>query len=119
MNIQVDHGVAVIQSDELIITDAQSALDLMMTVRYETNCDRIAIRKSSVAEGFFALSNGMAGEILQKFVNYRFKLAIIGDHSQYASKPLRDFIRESNSGSHIYFAATEEEAVKKMGEGIP
>ena len=114
MKIDVKNGVAVIQSNEIVITDVQSALDLMATVRYELDCDRIAIPRLAVAENFFALSTGIAGEILQKFVNYQCKLAIFGDFSHYTSKPLRDFIYESNNGSHIFFAATEDEAVTKL-----
>lgn len=57
------------------------------------------------------LSTGIAGEILQKFVNYQCKLAIFGDYSGYTSKPLKDFIYESNNGSHVFFVETEEEAV--------
>lgn len=118
MNIkQIEHNgalIAVIQSNETIITDAGSALDLLATVRYETGCERIVIPKTAVTEEFFVLSTGIAGEILQKFVNYYFKLAIIGDFSCYTSKPLRDFIYESNNGNHIFFVGTEAEAVMKL-----
>jgi hypothetical protein len=107
--------VAVIEeATEKIIADTQTALDLMATVRYETDCDRIAISKSCVAEDFFVLSTRIAGEVLQKFVNYHCKLAIFGDFSHYTSKPLRDFIYESNNGSHIFFTATEDEAIAKL-----
>lgn len=106
--------IAVIKSDEIIITDVQSALDLMATVRFGNECDCIAIPKAAVTEDFFTLSTGIAGEILQKFVNYYCKLAIFGDYSHYTSKPLRDFIYESNEGSHIFFVGTEEEAVEKL-----
>lgn len=37
--------VAVVKSDELLIADVQSALDLIMTVKYQTNCANIAINK--------------------------------------------------------------------------
>jgi hypothetical protein len=114
MEIKTINGVAVIQSDEPVITDTQSALDLMATVKYETGCERIAIPKSAVAEDFFVLSTGIAGEILQKFVTYRVSLAIIGDYSRYTSKPLRDFIYESNKGRHVFFVSTEEEAIAKL-----
>ncbi len=60
---------------------------------------------------FFQLSTGLAGEILQKFTNYHAILAIVGDFSQEQSKPLRDFIYESNKGSHIFFVETEDEAI--------
>ncbi len=114
MIIYAENGVATIQSEEPVITDTQSALDLMATVKYETGCDCIAVPKSAVAENFFVLSTGIAGEILQKFVNYRVKLAIIGDFSRYTSKPLRDFIYESNNGSHIFFVETEAEAMARL-----
>ena len=114
MDIKVKNGIAVIRSDEVIITDVQSALDLMATVRYEVGCDSIAIYKTAVSGDFFILSNGIAGEILQKFVNYCFKLAIIGDYSVYTSKPLKDFIYESNKGNHIFFTETENEAIAKL-----
>ena len=63
---------------------------------------------------FFILSTGLAGEILQKFVNCHIKLAIVGDYSKYTSKPPRDFIYESNKGNSIYFASSIEEAVLKL-----
>jgi hypothetical protein len=106
--------IAVVTSDEKLLFDVQSALDLMATVQYETDSNRIAVYKESVAEDFFILSTRLAGEILQKFVNYQWKLAIIGDFSKYTSKPLRDFIYESNNGRDIFFVATEEEAVERL-----
>ncbi len=106
--------IALIDSPNKLIVDTQSALDLMATVRYETNSSRIAIRKEAIAEDFFLLSTGLAGEILQKFVNYQMKLAIIGDFSCYPSKPLKDFMYESNKGRHVFFVPSEEEAVRKL-----
>ncbi|MDR1688537.1 MAG: DUF4180 domain-containing protein [Clostridiales bacterium] len=114
MNIKTNGPIAVVQSDEPVITDSPSALDLMATVKYETNCDSIIINKSAVADNFFVLSNGIAGEILQKFVNYHVRLAIVGDFSRYTSKPLRDFICECNKGNHIYFVDSVDEAVRKL-----
>jgi hypothetical protein len=94
--------------------NAQSALDLMATVRYQTDCERIALPKAAVAEAFFRLGTGLAGEVLQKFVNYGVKLAIFGDFSRYTGKPLRDFIWESNRGRHVFFVATARDAGEKL-----
>ena len=107
--------IAVVSSDEVIIRDVPSALDLMMTVKYETGAARIAISKSAITEEFFILSSGLAGEILQKFINYRMKLAIYGDYSHYTSKPLHDFIYESNCGKDIFFTDTKDAAIQKLG----
>lgn len=108
--------IAVVTGEEKLITDTASALELALSARYETGADRIAIDKSVIAEEFFILSTGMAGEILQKFINYHIKAAIWGDYSRYTSKPLRDFIYESNHGRDFFFVETKEEAVRKLAE---
>lgn len=89
-------SIALIRSEKPLMTDVQSALDLMMTVRAETGCKRIALNREAIMGDFFVLSTGIAGEILQKFVNYGFKLAIYGDFAHETSAALRNFIRESN-----------------------
>lgn len=106
--------VAVVTGDNKLITDVGSALDLIATVQYETGTNRIVIDKSLIAEDFFILSSGLAGDILQKFINYHVKAAIYGDYSRYTSKPLKDFIYESNNGKDFFFVNTKEEAVDRL-----
>ena len=106
--------VAVITGSEKILTDVQSALDLIMSAKYEVGTNLIAIEKSAVAEDFFVLSRGLAGEILEKFITYQSKIAIFGDYSHYTSKPLKDFIYESNKGKDVFFVATQDEAVEML-----
>jgi hypothetical protein len=109
-----NHMAAVIDSEECLITDVNSALDLAMTVKYETGCTNIAINKSAVTEDFFILSTCLAGEILQKFINYGIRFAIYGDFSKYTSKPLKDFMFESNQGRDFYFQSDVTLAVDKL-----
>lgn len=111
-NIEAVH----ITGGEILITDAQSALDVMMSVHYETGIRNIIIPKSLFADQFFILSSGLAGEILQKFVNYQFRVAVYGDYSSYTSKPLKDFIYESNRGRQVFFTDDLQEAVEKLTE---
>jgi len=108
------HTLAVIASETPVITDARSALDLMATLRYEDGCDGLVLPKEAIAGDFFRLSTGLAGEILQKFVNYRMKLAIVGDFSGYQSKPLHDFITECNRGNAIFFVPDEAAAIDRL-----
>lgn len=105
---------AVIQSSEVVITDSQSALDILMTAKHEVGTENIVIDKAFIAEDFFILSSGLAGEILQKYMNYHGRIAIYGDFSRYTSKPLKDFIYESNHGHDVFFAATQEEAISML-----
>lgn len=114
--IQSQNGVQIaqVESAAVLITDAQSALDLLFSVQHETGCSCIALNKEAVDERFFDLRTGLAGEVLQKFINYRMRFAVYGDFSRYTSKALCDFIRESNRGRHIFFVPTAEEAVQKL-----
>lgn len=106
--------IAVVQSDQILITDVQSALDLIATVSYDTGSNCMVLPKAALAEDFFKLSTRLAGDILQKFINYQMKLAVVGDYSHYTSKPLKDFIYESNNGKHIFFVSSVDEALEKL-----
>lgn len=106
--------IAVVNSSEILMTDAQSSLDFMATVKYEAGCNHIILNKSAICEDFFHLKTKLAGEILQKFINYHVKIAIVGDFSVYTSKSLKDFIYESNKGKDIFFLSDEKQAVEKL-----
>lgn len=65
----------------------------------------VAIPLARLGPDFLRLSTGVAGHVLQKLVNYRFQIVVVGDVSAevVASDPLRDFIRESNRGRTVWF----------------
>lgn len=108
--------IAVVNSDDILITDVQSALDFMATIQYETDCNRIILNKSAICEEFFHLKTKLAGEILQKFVNYNVRIAIIGDFSAYTSNSLKDFMYECNKGKDIFFLSDEKKAIEKLSK---
>lgn len=108
--------IAHVTDSEIIISDLQSAIDVMMSVKYEAETKNIAISKALITDKFFVLSSGLAGEILQKFINYQFRIAVYGDYSKYTSKPLKDFIYESNNGHDVFFVDSLETAVRKLTE---
>lgn len=106
--------IAEILGDEKVITDVQSALDVLMSAKYEVETKNILIDKNLINEDFFILSTGLAGEILQKYINYGGRIAIYGDYTHYTSKPLKDFIYESNNGKDIFFVETKQKAVEML-----
>ncbi|WP_029950355.1 DUF4180 domain-containing protein [Parvimonas micra] len=114
INIKENINVVKIEDERILIFDEQSALDVFMSLAYETGENRFIISKDNLIEDFFDLRTKIAGEILQKIINYRMKLAIIGDFSKYKSKSLRDFIYECNSGKDIFFVENESEALKLL-----
>lgn len=114
--IQHDAVTVAIASDTPSLCSADDVLDLAISARYESGADRLVFNQAVFCEDFFVLSTGLAGEALQKLVNYRFKLAIVGDFSQVTSKALRDFIRESNRGENVFFVPNEEAAIAKLSQ---
>lgn len=103
--------VAEIISDDMIIQSAEEALDFMGNLYYQ-GFDKIILYQRNLSPDFFELENGMAGEILQKFSNYRVQLAIVGDFSGHLRKSVRDFIYESNQGPQVTFVSTVAEALR-------
>jgi hypothetical protein len=86
----------------------------MATIRYEADADRFVLSKTAIDEKFFDLSSGLAGEVMQKFINYRVKVAIVGDFSHYTSKSLKDFIFECNQGRVVFFLPSEQDAIERL-----
>jgi len=85
------------------IAGPQDALDVIGGAF--SRAEVVAVPASRFDERFFSLRTGLAGEIMEKFVNYRMRLAVVGDISTHvaASTALRDLVIESNRGNHIWF----------------
>ena len=82
---------AVICGSEKIITDVPSALDVLMSAKYEADTKNIVISKQLIMDDFFILSTGLAGEILQKYINYGGRDAVYCEYFHYKKKTLKGF----------------------------
>jgi hypothetical protein len=78
--------------------------------------DSVVLPASRLDDVFFDLSTQMAGEIAQKFVNYRRRLVVVGDIEQrlLGSQSLRDFVRECNRGRQIWFVRDIEALASRL-----
>lgn len=106
--------IAEITSDKIILQSVQDGLDLLGNMYYQ-GFDKVIIYEKNITPDFFDLKTKIAGDILQKFSNYRVGLAIVGDFEKYQSKSIRDFIFESNKTKHINFTETLEDALTRLG----
>jgi hypothetical protein len=106
--------IAELLPDSAKISNTDDLLQLMGDVGYTHSIQSMILHSNSLPSEFFDLKSGIAGEILQKFSNYRIKLAIVGDFSEIKSKSLRDFIRESNTRKIISFVSSVDEAVSVL-----
>ena len=114
--LERSNGNIGIVDKDVEINEVRDILDFMMTANYRDNCASLIIYKESLNDDFFDLKTGFAGEVLQKFSNYKMKLAIIGDFSLYRSRSLNDFINESNRGNTIFFVSSLEEGKNILEE---
>lgn len=104
--------VAEVVSDDIVFHSVQDALDTMAEAQYQ-GAGTLIIYEKNLLPGFFDLRTGIAGEILQKYSNYRMKLAIVGDFGKVESASLKAFIAESNRGGQIAFVADRETALER------
>ncbi|RZK48764.1 MAG: DUF4180 domain-containing protein [Pedobacter sp.] len=107
-----NYKVAEIISDEILINNVGEGLSLLGDLYYQ-GFDRIILSEQNLHTDFFDLKTKMAGDLLQKFSQYKMGLSIIGDFSKYSSKSLQDFIIESNKGKLINFVGSLPEALKQ------
>src|SRR5699024_9207193 len=106
-----DIKVAEIITDEIILRTTEDGLDLLGNLYYH-GYNKIIIHEKNITPDFFDLKTKIAGDILQKFIQYQMPLTIIGDFSKFKSKSLNDFIFESNKGKQINFVSSQSEAIK-------
>ncbi len=99
-----DGAVAEIIGDGILLKSAAEGRDLLFAAAAK-GAGWVAIHEANIAPEFFDLRSGLAGEVLQKFVNYRARLAIVGDISRYTdrSEALAALVRESNRGRDVRF----------------
>ncbi len=108
-----DMKIAEVISENTVIRNIQDGLDLLGDLYFQ-GFDKIIIHEKNITPDFFDLKTGIAGEILQKYSNYRVRLAVVGDFGKYQGKSIRDFIFESNKLGQINFVESCSEAITKF-----
>lgn len=112
-----DVNIAEVISDDIFLKTAEDGLDLLGNLYYQ-DFDNIILHEKNITPAFFDLKTGIAGELLQKFSNYRVRLAIVGDFSRYTGKSINDFILESNKAGRINFVKSTAEALDKLSRRL-
>ena len=103
-------NIVEISADRVVIETEQDALDIMANAGYLHNSRKIIVHEQNLGMDFFDLSSGLAGGILQKFSNYRVRLAVVGNFTRFGSKRLQEFILEINKGQQVNFVKDLSEA---------
>lgn len=112
--------VLVCSPDGAKLGDDRDAVELIGEAASH-RADLVAIPAERLDDGFFALETRIAGEIIQKFVNYRLRLAILGDVSRHLSESssLRAFVHEANEDRQVWFVADLAELDARLEREAP
>jgi hypothetical protein len=117
MRIDDSSGIRVLHLDVEgdPISTSDDASDLIGTA-WSHNANLIAVPVERLDPEFFRLRSGIAGEITQKVVNYRLRLAVVGDIAEQvkASGAFRDFVWESNIGDQVWFVDDDTALAEKL-----
>lgn len=99
------------------LKSAADALELM-SAAWSHKANLLIIPAVRLSDDFFRLKSGVAGEIVQKFVTYGLRLAVVGDISSHtnASKAFRDFVYESNQATYVWFIKDRDELEAKLSK---
>lgn len=97
-------------SSSEVLTNLQDYIDLLGNALFN-QVEVIILKQSNLPENFFDLKNRFAGEVLQKFSNYRQSLIVVADLSEIKNQSLKDFIRESNKTGLISFVNSIDEVI--------
>jgi len=94
----------------------RDAIDIVGAALSE-RCKLVVLPVERLDDAFFSLKTRIAGEIIQKFVNYELRLAIIGDIARHveASTALRDFVFETNRSNQVWILADRAELERRLG----
>jgi len=108
-----EKNVMVLADRSAVITDENTALDVLIASNFSAGTHLLAIRSEALAEAFFKPKTGFAESVLKQYTSYGLKCAVFGDLGRYAnSKPMQEFIRKKNKENEVYFAKDLESAVE-------
>ena len=93
--------------------DGASAGDPVAALRscIEHGQRALLLDHGALPAAFFDLSTGVAGELVQKLVNYHVRMAAVVPDRAMHSPRFREFAREADGGRQFRFFATRQQAI--------
>ncbi|EPX2176397.1 TPA: DUF4180 domain-containing protein [Serratia marcescens] len=96
----------------------ENDVSLFIAPAFEHDAGMIALPVNRLDAAFFQLRSGMADAVLQKFINYRLRVALRGDDITSwlgQSNALQDFVREANRSEQVWFLPSLAELEQRLG----
>jgi Domain of unknown function (DUF4180) len=91
-----------------LIQSEQDGLDII-GICFENNANLLLIHKDLLSDDFLNLRTGLAGKVLQKFINYQIKAAAIINEEKFNNR-FKELVKEYNKGNAFRVFNNSEEA---------
>lgn len=98
-----------VASGEVPLRTEQDAVGLI-TACFENNASLLMLHAGMLGDDFFKLKTGLAGQVLQKFINYHIRVAVIIGDGQKIKGKFKELLAESNRGNDFRVFTSSLEA---------
>lgn len=71
----------------------------VISICFQYDINKLILHSKILSEDFFNLKTGLAGIMLQKFINYHIKVALILNDEIILNERFKEMIMESNKGN--------------------
>jgi Domain of unknown function (DUF4180) len=112
-----DFRILTLDAEGALIATSENTSDLIGNA-WSDGASLIVVPVGRLDPSFFDLKSGFAGEFTQKLVNYRLRVAVLGDLAAVvaAAGPFADWVWESNRGEQVWFVADAAELDRRLEE---
>lgn len=107
--IQAANGSYLSCDSGAMLETEQDGMDLIGAC-WEMHTNRLLLHADILSDAFFQLRSGLAGSVLQKFVNYHIQTAIVIPPDRQLSDRVKEWFSELNKGREFSVFAAREEA---------
>ncbi|AZI41941.1 DUF4180 domain-containing protein [Deinococcus psychrotolerans] len=80
--------------------------------------DGLILSEAELGDEFFRLSSGLAGELFQKFVNYRLPVALVLPDFSAHGERFAELAYEHSRHSAVRFVTSQEEALEWLSRQV-
>jgi hypothetical protein len=101
----------IVSSSSDVLMHSTADLLELLALAAENSTNLIMLNETNFSPDFYNLKTGLAGEFLQKFSNYRMRVAILGTFSTIRSERFRELMHEANKGTELRFTDNSSEAL--------
>ena len=103
--------IGIVKSRKVLIQNEHDFVDFLTQAMQEADANNIILEKTALSDDFFDPNTGLADVINKRLINYRARLAIVGDFKQYEDEEFLKLIQQNNEAGDLSFLRSVNEAV--------